>query len=69
MYEDQHGTAFGLMSAVDGLGDFVSSITMGVLWWAFSPETGFAVAGVLALVSALMLVSMRLVPVVTPSGT
>ena len=69
MHEDQHGTAFGLMSAVDGLGDFVSSITMGVLWWAFSPEAGFAVAGGVALASSLMLVSMRLVPIATPSGT
>lgn len=58
--EDQHGTGFGLMSAVDGLGDFVSSITMGVLWTAVSPNVGFAAAGVLALVSALWLCMMRL---------
>lgn len=68
MHEDQHGTGFGLMSAVDGLGDFVSSITMGVLWWAFSPEAGFAIAGGVALASALMLASMRLVPVATTPG-
>jgi MFS family permease len=60
MREDQHGTGFGLMSAVDGFGDFLSSVTMGVLWTLVSPNAGFAAAGILALVSALMLGSMRL---------
>ena len=60
MHEDQHGTGFGLMSAVDGLGDFLSSVTMGVLWTLVSPNTGFAAAGVLALVSAVLLGTMRL---------
>lgn len=62
MQEDQHGTGFGLMSAVDGLGDFLSSVTMGVLWAFVSPNAGFAAAGILALVSALMLGGMRLSP-------
>jgi MFS family permease len=52
MSEDQHGAGFGLMSAVDGVGDFLSSITMGVLWTAVSPNAGFATAGGLALLSA-----------------
>jgi hypothetical protein len=50
------------MSAVDGLGDFLSSVTMGVLWTFVSPNAGFAAAGILALVSALMLGWMRLTP-------
>jgi MFS family permease len=58
--EHQHGTGFGLMSAVDGVGDFLSSITMGVLWTAVSPNAGFAAAGVLALVSAGVLLMVRL---------
>jgi MFS family permease len=62
MRDDQHGTGFGLMSAVDGLGDFLSSVTMGVLWTFVSPNAGFAAAGILALVSALMLGWMRLTP-------
>lgn len=62
MREDQHGTGFGLMSAVDGLGDFLSSVTMGALWSFVSPNSGFAAAGILALVSALMLGGMRLSP-------
>ena len=59
MPEDQHGAGFGLMSTVDGVGDFLSSITMGVLWTAVSPNAGFATAGVLALVSALLLAGMQ----------
>ena len=62
MLEHQHGTGFGLMSAVDGVGDFLSSITMGVLWTAVSPNAGFAAAGVLALVSAFLLAMMRFPP-------
>jgi MFS family permease len=57
--EHQHGTGFGLMSTVDGIGDFLSSIAMGVLWTAVSPNAGFAAAGVLALVSAILLAWMR----------
>ena len=57
--EHQHGTGFGLMSAVDGVGDFLSSVTMGVLWTAVSPNAGFAVAGILACFSALLLAGMR----------
>ncbi len=59
MQEDQHGAGYGLMSAVDGLGDFLSSITMGLIWTFISPNAGFAAAGILALVSALMLAWMR----------
>jgi len=44
---------------VDGIGDFLSSITMGVLWTAVSPNAGFAAAGILACFSALLLAGMR----------
>ena len=59
MSEHRHGTGFGLMSAVDGAGDFLSSVAMGVLWTAVSPNAGFAAAGILALISALLLAGMR----------
>ena len=62
MREDQHGTGFGLMSAVDGLGDFLSSVTMGVLWTFVSPNAGFAAAGILALVAAAILGTLRFSP-------
>jgi MFS family permease len=60
MPEDQHGAGFGLMSTVDGIGDFLSSITMGVLWTTVSPNVGFAAAGGLAIFSAILLYFLRL---------
>jgi MFS family permease len=57
--DDQHGTGFGVMSGVDGLGDFLSSVAMGAAWTSVSPNTGFAVAGALALVSAAWLAGLR----------
>ena len=62
MREDQHGAGFGVMSAIDGLGDCVSSIGLGALWSASSPATGFGVAALLAFMSAAMLSLMRLRP-------
>jgi len=59
MSEDEHGAGFGLMSAVDGLGDCLSSVTMGLLWTAVSPNAGFVTAGTLALISALVLAWLR----------
>jgi len=60
MPEDQHGAGFGLMSTVDGVGDFLSSVTMGVLWTTVSPNAGFAAAGGLALFSSGLLFFLRL---------
>ena len=62
MQEDQHGAGFGLMSAIDGVGDFLSSFAMGLLWTFASPNVGFAAAGTLALASALMMAFIRLSP-------
>jgi MFS family permease len=58
--EHRRGTGFGVMSAVDGVGDFVSSVGMGVLWSVASANVGFAVAGALALFSAVLLSAQRL---------
>jgi MFS family permease len=39
--EEQHGMAFGTMATVNGIGDFVSSVTVGVLWSAFGTWAAF----------------------------
>jgi hypothetical protein len=39
--------AFGTLAAVNALGDFGSSLLIGLLWSAISPTAGFAVAGAL----------------------
>ena len=58
--DDQHGAGYGIMSAVDGLGDFLSSITIGLLWTFLSPAIGFLFGGVLALLAAIILFSIHL---------
>jgi len=58
--DDQHGAGYGVMSSVDGIGDFLSSITVGLLWTYLSPAVGFLFGGVLALLAAIILFLIRL---------
>jgi MFS family permease len=39
--ESIRGTAYGVMGTVNGMGDFLSSVVVGLLWSA-SPAVGFA---------------------------
>jgi len=59
---DQHGAGYGVMSAVDGVGDFLSSITVGLLWTYLSPASGFLFGGILAMLAAIILFTIRLRP-------
>ncbi len=52
---DHHGMAFGAMAAVNGLGDFFSSIIVGALWTAFGPSAAFAYSATLALSGAVLI--------------
>ncbi len=58
--DDQHGAGYGVMSSVDGVGDFLSSITVGLLWTYLSPAVGFMFGGILAVLSAIILFLIRL---------
>jgi MFS family permease len=49
------GTAFGLLGAVNGIGDFASSIIVGVLWTTIGPEWGFAYAVVVGLAGMILM--------------
>jgi MFS family permease len=53
------GTAYGVMGTVSGLGDLVSSVGVGALWWAFGPVHGFLAAAGLMLAGAILLVLVR----------
>lgn len=56
----QHGMAFGTLAAVNAVGDFGSSLLVGLLWSAVSPAAGFAAAGALFLIGlALLLLTGR----------
>jgi MFS family permease len=39
--EAQHGMAFGVLATVNGMGDFLSSVIVGVLWSAFGTTVAF----------------------------
>jgi len=58
--DDQHGAGYGVMSSVDGVGDFLSSITVGLLWTYLSPAVGFLFGGVLAVLATIVLILTRL---------
>ncbi len=55
------GTGLGALAATNGIGDFVSSAVVGLLWSAFPAQSfiGFTVAGALQLVGALLLLAIR----------
>jgi MFS family permease len=50
------GRGFGLLGLVDGLGDLVSSVVVGILWTATAPAWGFVYAAALAGAGAAVLV-------------
>ncbi len=49
------GTAYGLMGAVNGVGDLAASGLVGTLWTVVSPEWAFGAAGVLMAAGALLM--------------
>ena len=57
--ENNRGTGFGVMSTINGIGDFASSITAGILWTVISPDTSFAYGAILASIAAMMLIIRR----------
>jgi MFS family permease len=56
--ETIRGTAFGVMGTVNGIGDFISSVVVGLLW-SFSPIVGFSYAGIMMLAGAVLLHRVR----------
>lgn len=53
------GTAYGVLGTVNGVGDLISSVLVGVLWTAFGPVPGFVFAAVLMLAGTVLLHRVR----------
>ena len=53
------GRGFGLLGLVDGVGDLVSSVVVGILFTITSPAWGFGYAAVLAAAGAVVLAAER----------
>ena len=57
--ENLRGTGYGVLSMVNGVGDFVSSFTVGLPWAKVSPASGFVYAGALTLLGGVVLFMVR----------
>jgi MFS family permease len=53
------GTGYGVLAMVNGVGDFVSSFVVGLLWARVSPAAGFIYAASLTLVGGIVLFMVR----------
>jgi len=53
------GTAYGLRGTVNGVGDLISSLAVGLLWTAVSPVAAFLYAAVTMLVGSAILWRVR----------
>ncbi len=56
---EQHGMAFGTLATVNGVGDFVSSVVVGLLWAAFGPGLAMGYCAVLFVAGGCLAISVR----------
>jgi MFS family permease len=49
------GAAYGLMGAVNGVGDFIASVLVGTMWTAVPPSAAFGLACIIMLAGALLM--------------
>ncbi len=57
--ENLRGTGYGALSMVNGVGDFISSFVVGILWTKVSPAAGFLYAGFLTLIGGIFLITLK----------
>ena len=57
--EDLRSTGYGVLATANGLGDFVSSLVVGLLWTAVGPAAGFAYAAGLSVIGAAIVFRVR----------
>lgn len=57
--ESHHGMGFGVLATVNGAGDFVSSLAVGLLWNAFGTRVAFGYSAVLFAAGAALVLNVR----------
>jgi len=57
--KDSHGMGFGVLATVNGLGDLISSLTVGLLWASFGSGVAFGYSAILFAVGALSIWRLR----------
>jgi MFS family permease len=55
----QHGMAFGVLATVNGIGDFLSSAVVGLLWSAVGPTIAFSYSAVMFLLGAVLMLRVE----------
>jgi hypothetical protein len=50
----QHGMAFGVLATLNGVGDFLSSVTVGLLWSTLGSTAAFGYSAALFLMGAML---------------
>ncbi len=53
--EQHHGMAFGTLATANGVGDFISSAAVGILWTVCGTTVAFAYSGILSVLAGLLL--------------
>ncbi len=53
--KEHHGMGFGVLATVNGVGDFLSSLVVGVLWTAFGTSVAFAYSTVLFIAGTVLI--------------
>lgn len=59
MAQEARGMGYGILATINGIGDFASSLIVGVLWSALNPIAGFTYSAVLFVVGALMVLRLK----------
>jgi MFS family permease len=57
--KEQHGMGFGTLAAVNAVGDFLSSIIVGLLWSEVSVKVAFSFSAVLFFAGAILIARLR----------
>lgn len=57
--ESHHGMAFGVLATVNGTGDFLSSVIVGLLWASFGTTVAFSYSAVLFVLGAFLVTQLR----------
>jgi MFS family permease len=56
---ERRGVAYGVTGTVNGIGDFLSSTIVGIVWTIYSPVAAFAYAAVTMMVGAIAIQRVR----------
>lgn len=59
---EHHGMAFGVLATVNGVGDFLSSAIVGLLWTAFGTTVAFSYSAVLFVLGAALVSTLKTRP-------